>query len=209
MSNVRVGRFSCTLFYDYDQTRDGKLSRMSDNERIEWFRQRSMMVFVEPFRILFNKDSIGYKEINSTPEKENPKRTISLAAFSSLLNGIESFGALYQPRGRSGQKFKTFIATFMPIWDVPITLNGVNTNIIDCLWKHFRCALAHCFMIEDGGINIYQKPEFIIEFNTLQVNPNLFFKDFEKGINMYFQKVKTDQAVRSNFFSSFGRIYPY
>ena len=43
MANAHLGGNDFTLFYDYDELREGKLYSLNDNEQIEWFKLRMTM----------------------------------------------------------------------------------------------------------------------------------------------------------------------
>ena len=47
----RVENDDFTLFYDYDQLRDRKLSKLSDDGKIEWFKYRMEAVFLNPLAL--------------------------------------------------------------------------------------------------------------------------------------------------------------
>src|SRR3989338_4130454 len=82
-----------TLYYDYDQLREGKLSRLTDNEKIEWFRLRMNYVFLEPLKSLYGGRTPAYRALNSNKPDDLPNRSFVIATFSVLLNGIEALGA--------------------------------------------------------------------------------------------------------------------
>src|SRR3989442_609731 len=89
-----------TLFYDYDQLQGGKLSQLSDDGKIEWFRLRMDCVFLEPLRRLFDIRSKAFRELNS--DTEQPYTYFGIAAFSLLLNGVEALGS-FLPVAKSGK----------------------------------------------------------------------------------------------------------
>ncbi len=82
-----------TLYYDYDQLRDGKLSPLTEGGKIDWFRLRMQFVFLAPIERLFTAKSPAYRELNSTKPDDLPARSSVIASFSLLLNGIEALGS--------------------------------------------------------------------------------------------------------------------
>jgi hypothetical protein len=90
----RIGYDEFTLFYDYDELRDGKLSKLSSvDEKIEWFMYRMEAVFLNPLRKLFDRESAAHKELNSPPKTVWPWTAMMTGTFSLLLNGIEALGS--------------------------------------------------------------------------------------------------------------------
>ena len=90
MIHAQIEGKDFTLFYDYDQLRDKKLSKLTDDGKIEWFRLRTNFVFLEPLKRIFDRSSIAHCELNSTQQKPEPARMFMIAAFSILLNGVEA-----------------------------------------------------------------------------------------------------------------------
>ncbi|MGZ3319150.1 MAG: hypothetical protein ACXU95_17905, partial [Isosphaeraceae bacterium] len=106
-----------TLYYHYDQLRDGKLTRLSEDGRIDWFRYRMQFVFLEPIERLFTAKSPAYRELNSTKLDDLPARSFVIASFSLLLNGIEALGSFLTPKdARNRERFYAFIEKYMKPW---------------------------------------------------------------------------------------------
>ncbi len=82
-----------TLYYDYDQLRDGKLSQLTDDGKIEWFRRRMDFVFLEPLSRLYQGKTPAYRALNSTKQNDLPARSFVVPSFSILLNGVEALGS--------------------------------------------------------------------------------------------------------------------
>jgi hypothetical protein len=162
-----------TLFYDYDELRDRKLSKLSPAGKIEWFKSRMGAVFLNPLRKLFDRDSDAHKELNSAPNSEWPWTAIMTGAFSFLLNGIEALGSflpqvttntIEHERKKNAPNyfaFKEFIKQYMSNWDICVEntdyrgKNGAKYDKVylpQILWKYFRNGIAHAFVVQGGGI---------------------------------------------------------
>jgi hypothetical protein len=202
-----------SLFYDYDQLRDGKLSKLSDNGKIEWFRQRTEMVLMEPTRRLFDPSSTVRAELNSTDPTDLPLRTFTIPAFSILLNAIESLGGYVLPSAAGNRKrFEAFMRTYMAPWTVAVPSGSRYTepDLVTVMWKYYRNAIAHDFMIEGGGIEIGLKSRFQIVNGLLQIQPNMFCSDFHNGVAALFADVSTTgSAGRANFLTHFHEVFPH
>jgi hypothetical protein len=127
----RIENDDFTLFYDYDELRDRKLGKLSDNGKIEWFRYRMEAVFLNPLRKLFDRGSPAHKELNSPPKTEWPWTAMMTGAYSFLLNGIEALGSFLpknhintdehikmDKKSKNYFAFKQFIVKYMKNWDV-------------------------------------------------------------------------------------------
>jgi hypothetical protein len=144
-----------TLYYDYDQLRDGKLSRLTDEEKLAWFRFRMDYVFLEPLKCLYGGKTPAYRALNSNKPDDLPRRSFVIATFSVLLNGIEALGAFTTSSPTNKVRFYTFVENYMKAWDthVPNCPYATINNLKEILWEHFRNGLAHGFCIEGGGID--------------------------------------------------------
>ncbi len=220
MPNAHLGGNDFTLFYDYDELREGKLYSLNDDEQIEWFRLRMTMVFLEPLRRVFDRGSAAYREMNSGPHDMDgsPVRTFTLAAFSVLLNGIEALGS-FLPRitnvsGPNFSCFKAFVQEYMKDWDTRITgdtLYGTR-DMPEILWKHFRNGIAHGFVIEGGGVEGNPSPKWKVHEpergKLLEINYEKFFADFQSGVMRFFNDIQAPGDKRSQFLQRFRSVYP-
>lgn len=138
-----------TLYYDYDELRDGKLwgSTASDDVRIEWFRRRMMGVLIEPLTRLLDPNSPAFLEVNSEfkrtgadgPHMRGPWRTFNGSAFLVTLTAVDALGLFVPPVGvnnpqpwsHSGPRFRNFIAALLPQWNISIPYQGVPLQL-DC-----------------------------------------------------------------------------
>lgn len=107
-----------SLFYDYDQTRDRKLSKLGPCEKVLWFRARMEMVFLQPLRPLWQESSEIFRVLMLTsPDKAQPC-SFSIAAMVIMLNGVEATDGLLAPdipntkRGANRERFNTFLLGF-------------------------------------------------------------------------------------------------
>lgn len=133
-----------TLYYDYDELRDGKLwaPTASDDVRIEWFRRRIMGVLIEPLARLLDRNSPAYLDVNSEiqrtgaqgPHMQGPWRTFNGAAFLIALTAVDALGSFVPPAGvnnpppwqHSGPRFRNFIALLLPQWNMLIPYQGLQ-----------------------------------------------------------------------------------
>jgi hypothetical protein len=220
-TRAKIDERDFTLFYDYDQQRDGKLSQLNEDGKIEWFRLRMEIVFLEPLRRIFDQKSVAHRELNSRSDYDRPIRAGMLAAFSVLLNGIEALGSfikLPQIKGtsKSETNFRAFIMNYMSDWDTNVS--GTTYEMLDqtiylprILWKYFRNGIAHGFVIEGGGGIEYaiKDKKLDIEDKRLEICPIAFFKDFEIGVKAFFADIKDPNSNRgSSFLSRFQQLYP-
>lgn len=163
---------------------------------------------MKPLTILFDKSF----------EKENSKNgngTFTIMSFSILLNGVEALGSFLVPPGDKKDKngkyvqginkkcFLEFIKKYMSEWD--------KNSIGDKLWKHFRNGIAHAFVIENGGIDYGAD---LIRFRTteqgtLEIGPQVFFKDFQEGLKCFFNDVRGKDKIRLVFLDNFREYYPH
>jgi hypothetical protein len=138
-----------TLYYDYDELRDGKLwaPTASDDVRIEWFRRRMTGVLIEPLARLLKPGSPAYLEVNSELMKtsldgmhmQGPWRTFSGSAFLITLTAVDALGSFVPQAGvhkllpwkHSGPRFRNFIAVLMPQWNVSLAHQGLHLQT-DC-----------------------------------------------------------------------------
>lgn len=194
-----------TLFYDYDELRDHKLYKISDEGRIEWFQQRMKVVFLEPLSRIFDQDSLAHKALCSHEKEYEPVRTVMIIAFSSLLNGVESLGSFLVPV--STRNNKTRFVAFMQRMPHPWTSIGEE------LWKDFRNGIAHQFVVPNGGIEFRGSSEsywyeYCGEYKILKIEPVTFFRDFKHTVKKMFQDVYQDDELQRLFMERFKRAYP-
>jgi hypothetical protein len=220
MGTVEIEEMQFTLFYDYDQLRDGKLTRLSKGGKIKWFELRTEMVFLEPLRKIFNRKSVAHKELNSSPESNWPRAAVMTAAFSILLNGVEALGSFLncsktfvhehnRKRGKNYFAFREFIQRYMKDWDVLVQGTSYKFSYLpEILWEHFRNGITHAFVVGGGGIEYDADPtRWKIKWGGyLEIGPISFFEDFLKGVNNFFEDAKANHTM--NFLQRFEAAYP-
>jgi len=206
ITRAQIEGIEFTLHFDYDQLRDRKLSRLSDEGKVEWFRLRMDYVFLTPLTSLYNGRTPAYRALNSMKQDDLPARSFVIATFSVLLNGIEALGSfMTATKARKRQNVFAFMSTYMPQWDM-----AKKGDVKELLWEHFRNGIAHGFCIEHGGIdNEADQTRWIELPESLHIGPNVFFKDFSKGVKRFFRDLKTVRQSREVFLRRFQRVYPH
>lgn len=199
-----------TLYYDYDQLWDNKLTLLSDDAKIEWFRLRMKFVFLEPLSRLYAGKAPAYRALNSTKAGDSPPSSFVIAAFSVLLNGIEALGSFLTPPGSTKRtNFYAFIENYMKAWDTRVPQSPYPTDKLkEILWKYFRNGIAHGFCITGGGIDneADAAPGWRVVNGRFQIGPNAFFREFTPGVVAFFQAAVT--VNRANFLRRFQELYP-
>ena len=199
-----------TLFYDYDQLQDEKLSRLTDDGKITWFRLRMDCVFLEPLRRVFDTNSIVYRELKS---EEPPFRSFLIASFSILLNGVEALGSFLPPlkstKRENRDNFVAFIKTYMRRWDINVAGTRYQTNYLpDILWRYFRNGIAHGFVIKGGGIDYdADATQYLVRpKGYLEIGPLAFFSDFLIAARTFLTDIQS--TYRTSFLGGFRKVYP-
>lgn len=206
----RIEDVDFTLYYDYDQLRDRKLSRLTDDGKIEWFRRRMDFVSLEPLRALYGGRTPAYRALNSTAPDDLPARSFVIATFSVLLNGIEALGSFLTSSRANQVRFCTFVEKYMQRWDqsIPNSPYGPLADMKKVLWKHFRNGIAHGFCVQGGGIdNEADRVGWQVVDGRLQIGPHAFFRDFTQGVDSFFRDAGGTQ--RTVFLDRFRRVYPH
>src|SRR2546422_7988680 len=107
-----------SLYYDYDQVRDSKLSGLTADQKRIWFQRRLDMTYLQPLSAIWTPGSPVF-----TVLFDNYKPcSFSIAAMSSMLNGVEMLGYLIDPPAsqkdkKSRKRFLAFISAYMPEWN--------------------------------------------------------------------------------------------
>jgi hypothetical protein len=214
IARITIEGIDFTLYFDYDQLRDSKLSRLTDPGRIEWFRCRMEFVFLEPLASLYAGKTPAYRALNSMDQEDLPARSFVIAAFSILLNGIEALGSFITTRPEDDKRanFFAFMTTYMKPWNkhIPNSPYAPLGDMKAILWEHFRNGIAHGFCIERGGIdNEADGPRWIVGPNSLHIGPNTFFQDFRLGLDSFFADLNSDPGRSSTFLARFRQLYPH
>lgn len=212
MANAIIEGIEFTLFYSYDQLgRDKKLSSLSDIGKIEWLERRMVMVLIEPLNRLLDRDSVAWKSLNSHASEEEPRRTVDIATFSILLNGVEALGSFLRPLDRKNKhNFIAFMSSYMANWNAEVKIFGGSKKLPELLWKNFRSGIAHAFVIERGGIDFGLTSNWEIQNDLLAVNPKLFYNDFLIGKSKLFEDAKETNSLNHKIFlKRFQDAYPH
>lgn len=136
MANATIENIEFTLFYDYDQLRDRKLTKLNDEGKIEWLQARMEMIFLEPVRRIISDESQPHPVLHSSEHDPVPPRTAAILAFSIVLNGVEAVGSFITPAGGNGQRFKTFMKSYMKKWDKSVKKTDyTDTSLVSILWS--------------------------------------------------------------------------
>ena len=202
-----------TLFYDYDQIRDRKLSTLCSGYKVVWLRARLEMTFLEPLRRLWDRSSAVFKELMFTSPHQQNNCSFSIAAMAVMLNGIEALGAFLRPdlngRNKNKQRFQAFLSQYMKEWAVKVPVSGRPVDVVDPLWANFRNGIAHGFCIkEPGSLEFLETLRFEPDGQVLRVCPRHFFADLERGVAAYFAFLKNDPGALQKFDTHFNSVYP-
>ncbi len=192
-----------TLFYDYDQIRDRKLSELNDKQKVTWLRARFEMTFLEPLRRLWNPSLPLFKELLFTSPQQQTNCSFSIALMVVMLNGVEALGSFLEPEIKGEKKnlrrFQAFCSSYMKEWK----------DVEKELWVNFRNGIAHGFCIEDqGSLEFLEDSRFEFDGPVLRVCPRHFFADLEKGVKDYFALLERDPTALAKFCERFNEVYP-
>ena len=98
----------------------------------------------------------------------------------------------------------------MKDWDVLVQGTFYKSSYLpEILWKYFRNGIAHAFVIRSGGIEYGTVPErWKIKWRGyLEIEPNIFFDDFLKGVTNFFEDAES-RHQEVNFLPGFKAAYP-
>ncbi len=210
-----IDGFEVTLNYDQDQLDRRFLTSMSDPGKVEWFRLRMGMVFLAPMARIFDTGSVAHRELMTNPDEMEPFRNVMIAAFSVVMNGVEACGSFLRPvanQRRPGEKYKNFrrfISSYMPEWDADI--EGLDPpSLVRHLWEHFRNGIAHGFVIDHGGIRIGFGNRWEVRGDYVHIEPVMFFRDFQKGLEAMFTDVgDVTSEAHGLFLDRFKDVYKH
>jgi len=211
MPNATIEGHDCTLFYDYDCYQNGVLKKLSPTGKINWLQCRMNMIFLDPMKILTDRQSDVFKAL------EHPDRpsTAMLMVVSLLLNGIEALGSFLTENddalpNKNYLRFSAFVNKYLaPDWTTNVTTKQHGTKpLSDILWKSYRNGLAHSFAILNAGIED-DKNGATHHFNSdvIQIDAWRLFADLQKAIVTMFNDVRNDLNVNKKFLSRFDKVY--
>jgi hypothetical protein len=203
-----------SLFYDYDELRDGKLSPLSADQKAKWLAARTEMTFLEPLRLALTPDTSTFESLLDT-SSEKP-RSFSIALMSVMLNGTEALGSFMHPdlckpeseRDDNKGCFEAFVENYMADWwRKPV--GGGSPDVTAMLWKHFRVGIAHGFCItRSGSLEFLENDRFRWGNDVLQVCPIHFLRDLDAGTERYFVDLTKNPDLLSRFHRRFNHVYP-
>lgn len=179
-----------TYLADYDD-----LSNRSVDEKIDWLHKRVAKIFVTPVQRFISSDN----------------HDLAIGVMTLICCAIEALGHFKNGRidknkfkGSDKEDFQEFICKYTP----------KASTISDELYEHFRCGLAHAFVIEKGGIEgeiegLYKKEKRKETF--YEINPWKLFKLLENGIEKYFKDLRDQQRtqLRENFLNRFDYSFKF
>ena len=218
MTTVNIEDIDFSLFYDYDQRRDGKLSKLTDAGRVQWFRARVNMVFLEPVRRMIREDSHVFRSLHSRSLNGHPPCDVAIAAFSVMLNAVEAFGSFLparkpthgERRSKNVSRFLAFMEQYMKRWCRNLTLGPSSKPLVQILWEGYRNGIAHQFVIENGGIEYDLRSRWAVRHGVPQVNPRCFLADLKMGLERFFSDVSKKRSQKQKaFMTRFKEAYPH
>lgn len=214
-----------TLFYDYDQVEESKLTALDGKQKARWFERRLSMTFIEPLRRIWKEDAVAEVLLAS---KLNPsvECSFSVAAMAIMLSVVEALGSFRRPElaepedeGKHWEMFIDFLGAHMTEWNRNI---GNNVSVPTVLWKSFRNGITHGLRVGQvprsddlwGSLehhtNFADKQTRRFEKNgrLLRVCPEDFFDDLGSGTKDYFSKLYANQGLLTMFERRFNKVYP-
>jgi hypothetical protein len=126
IARATINGIEFTLYYDYDELRNRKLSRLPDADKIEWFRCRMQYVFLEPLIRLYGGKTPAFRALNSLKAQEQPPSSSVMPAFSVLLNEIEALGSFLTRSEQNRLRFFAFIETYMQSWNKSVVKSSIR-----------------------------------------------------------------------------------
>ena len=214
-----------TLFYDYDQVEEHKLTPLNKEQKAIWFERRLRMAFLEPLRRIWKERTV-FESLFESKVDSQKECSFSIAAMGIMLTVVEALGSFrksepaeLEDRDSNWQMFNEFLSNHMRAWNVSV---ANNVSVPKVLWTSFRNGIAHDLRVgqvpQDGGL--WGSLEFRDNFadsnrrrfekhgDLLRVCPEDFFDDLEVGVKEYFTKLKEGNELLDNFESRFDEVYP-
>jgi hypothetical protein len=204
-----------SLFYDYDQKRDNKLTGMNNEQKALWFKARIEMIFLSPLREVFAIPPPPAFHHLMAKSASSP-RSFSIALMAMMLSGVEALGSFLRPdlcrprsiRDYNKEMFKAFLEKYMCQWSNQPLQNG-NPPINEFLWIHFRNGIAHGFQISGcGSLEFLKDKPFNWTGEIVQVCPIHFFQDLDAGVKTYCSDLIQDPTIQREFLMRFDDVYP-
>jgi hypothetical protein len=214
-----------TLFYDYDQVEEHKLTLLNKEQKAIWFERRLRMAFIEPLRRIW-KERVVFENLLESKLDSQKECSFSIAAMGVMLNVVEALGSFRKPelaqldeRDGNWKMFLEFLSNHMRAWNVSV---ANNISVPKVLWTSFRNGITHGLRVgqvpQDGGLwgslefrgnfSDSSRQRFEKHGDLLRVCPEDFFDDLEAGVKGYFAKLKEGNELLGNFESRFDEVYP-
>lgn len=213
-----------TLFYDYDQIENGKLTLLSPAQRALWFRARLRMTHIEPLERIWKDNAVFGKLLHSKLDP-NAQCSFSIAAMGLMLTVVEALGSFRNPaisrskvRDKNWKVFAEFLANHLRAWNVNEPRS--NVSVPEVLWKSFRNGITHDLRVDRvGGRQLWGSLEFQGNFanpgngrfelhgKLLRVCPTAFFDDLKNGTDEYFSQLLPGSDLLVKFGDRFDEIY--
>lgn len=205
-----------SLYYDYDQLRDGKLGNLTNHEKLQWFVARHDRLFLRPLRAFWQADSSRTGSIfQALIPPYRRMLSFKLGMFGALLNIVESMGGFLDPAipaapGGNWKRFETFSRLYMKAWDAKIArAGGATDDLLLRLWQGFRNPIAHEGGIKAGGLEyLPQGTRFTTSAGWLQICPRQYMQDYVAGFSSYLSQVRGGGAEFTNFIIRFNAVFP-
>jgi hypothetical protein len=170
------------------------LSRLSDDEKIDWLEGRIHRILIMPVREMRR---VGRAAQRGLPDP--PASHWNLAIATLICSGIEALGHHLHGRKavRSGsvRDFRGFIDAYMP------EFSAVKEEI----YGDFRCGLAHSLVTRRGSIEERLSRPFVRDRKGhLRIDLDRFFQCFVTAVESYFITVREDLDLRQRFLDRFN-----
>jgi len=180
-----------TFWVDYDRR---KLGALTDGQRIEYFRRRTNLVALRPFRDLLR----GIR-----PESRRSSTVLCLG--TCVCCAIEAIGRFHAGKVKEdgGACFRAFVHDFMsPSYSRLLGSSTYSSH----LWKYFRNGLAHGLAITRGGLEAssrYLRRRKRGGVQQLVIDPERLQSDLEAAVAKFIAALKTspDRAQRMERFN--------
>src|ERR1700704_4845138 len=112
-----------TLFHDYDQVENAKLSLLSIAEKVIWFGERLCMTHVEPLKRIWN-DAVVFEKLLHSKLDPNARCSFSIAAMALMLSVVETLGTFrsqkLKGKGKNRRAFFEFLSNHMNQWNANV-----------------------------------------------------------------------------------------
>ena len=213
-----------TLFYDYDQVEEHKLTPLTKEQKAIWFERRLRMAFLEPLRRIWKEHAV-FESLLESKSNTQAECSFSIASMGIMLNVVEALGSFRRPelaqddRDSNWRMFHEFLSNHMRAWNVSV---ASNISVPTVLWTSFRNGITHGLRVgqvpQPGGLwgslefrgnfTDSTRQRFEKQGQLLRVCPEDFFDDLVVGVREYFDKLREGSDLLDKFESRFDVVYP-